>query len=70
MYLTKIKVLCACFKNLLLEYDKQAEQLDLEKDRATNLEHQIDDLTRQLQTSTQQVAYFVTEQIIFMTNMK
>ncbi|EMP40616.1 GRIP and coiled-coil domain-containing protein 2 [Chelonia mydas] len=42
------------YKNLLLEYDKQAEQLDLEKDRATNLEHQIDDLTRQLQTSTQQ----------------
>ncbi|TFK09348.1 tumor necrosis factor receptor superfamily member 10B-like [Platysternon megacephalum] len=42
------------YKNLLLEYDKQAEQLDLEKDRATNLEHQMDDLTRQLQTSTQQ----------------
>ncbi|XP_043365692.1 GRIP and coiled-coil domain-containing protein 2 isoform X2 [Dermochelys coriacea] len=42
------------YKNLLLEYDKQAEQLDLEKDRATNLEHQMDDLRRQLQTSTQQ----------------
>nr|XP_023959718.1 GRIP and coiled-coil domain-containing protein 2 isoform X2 [Chrysemys picta bellii] len=42
------------YKNLLLEYDKQAEQLDLEKDRATNLEHQMDGLTRQLQTSTQQ----------------
>ncbi|XP_077670379.1 GRIP and coiled-coil domain-containing protein 2 isoform X2 [Eretmochelys imbricata] len=42
------------YKNLLLEYDKQAEQLDLEKERATNLEHQTDDLTRQLQTSTQQ----------------
>ncbi|XP_044856652.1 GRIP and coiled-coil domain-containing protein 2 [Mauremys mutica] len=42
------------YKNLLLEYDKQAEQLDLEKDRANNLEHQMDDLTRQLQTSTQQ----------------
>uniref|UniRef100_A0A8C3H936 GRIP and coiled-coil domain containing 2 n=1 Tax=Chrysemys picta bellii TaxID=8478 RepID=A0A8C3H936_CHRPI len=44
------------YKNLLLEYDKQAEQLDLEKDRATNLEHQMDGLTRQLQTSTQQDA--------------
>uniref|UniRef100_A0A8C3XRQ3 GRIP and coiled-coil domain containing 2 n=1 Tax=Chelydra serpentina TaxID=8475 RepID=A0A8C3XRQ3_CHESE len=42
------------YKNLLLEYDKQAEQLDLEKDRATNLERQMDDLSRQLQTSTQQ----------------
>ncbi|XP_048712441.1 GRIP and coiled-coil domain-containing protein 2 isoform X1 [Caretta caretta] len=42
------------YKNLLLEYDKQAEQLDLEKERATSLEHQTDDLTRQLQTSTQQ----------------
>ncbi|XP_030425342.1 GRIP and coiled-coil domain-containing protein 2 isoform X3 [Gopherus evgoodei] len=42
------------YKNLLLEYDKQAEQLDLEKDRANNLEHQMDDLTRQLQTSIQQ----------------
>ncbi|XP_050777479.1 GRIP and coiled-coil domain-containing protein 2 isoform X3 [Gopherus flavomarginatus] len=42
------------YKNLLLEYDKQAEQLDLEKDRANNLEHQMDDLTRQLETSTQQ----------------
>ncbi|KAM7182209.1 GRIP and coiled-coil domain-containing protein 2 isoform 2-T2 [Macrochelys suwanniensis] len=42
------------YKNFLLEYDKQAEQLDLEKDRATNLERQMDDLSRQLQTSTQQ----------------
>ncbi|XP_006114615.2 GRIP and coiled-coil domain-containing protein 2 isoform X2 [Pelodiscus sinensis] len=42
------------YKNLLLEYDKQAEQLDLEKDRSSNLEHQMDDLTRQLQTSMQQ----------------
>ncbi|XP_067419717.1 GRIP and coiled-coil domain-containing protein 2 isoform X2 [Emydura macquarii macquarii] len=42
------------YKNLLLEYDKQAEQLDLEKDRANNLEHQMDHLTKQLQTSAQQ----------------
>ncbi|NXJ65422.1 GCC2 protein, partial [Rostratula benghalensis] len=41
-------------KNLLMEYDKQGEQLDSEKSRASNLEHQIDDLTRQLQMSSQQ----------------
>ncbi|NXP27993.1 GCC2 protein, partial [Scytalopus superciliaris] len=41
-------------KNLLMEYDKQGEQLDSEKDRANNLERQIDDLTRQLQVSSQQ----------------
>ncbi|NXT75962.1 GCC2 protein, partial [Zapornia atra] len=41
-------------KNLLMEYDKQGEQLDSEKERAHNLECQIDDLTRQLQVSSQQ----------------
>ncbi|NXH25618.1 GCC2 protein, partial [Myiagra hebetior] len=41
-------------KNLLMEYDKQGEQLDSEKDRANNLERQIDDLTRQLQMSSEQ----------------
>ncbi|NXW71251.1 GCC2 protein, partial [Hirundo rustica] len=41
-------------KNLLLEYDKQGEQLDSEKGRANNLERQIDDLTRQLQASSEQ----------------
>ncbi|NXE00043.1 GCC2 protein, partial [Chaetorhynchus papuensis] len=41
-------------KNLLVEYDKQGEQLDSEKGRATNLERQIDDLTRQLQVSYEQ----------------
>ncbi|NXD85690.1 GCC2 protein, partial [Halcyon senegalensis] len=41
-------------KNLLMEYDKQGEQLDSEKGRANNLERQIDDLTRQLQMSSQQ----------------
>ncbi|NXD67114.1 GCC2 protein, partial [Eolophus roseicapillus] len=41
-------------KNLLMEYDKQGEQLDSEKGRANNLERQIEDLTRQLQVSSQQ----------------
>ncbi|NXD23238.1 GCC2 protein, partial [Spelaeornis formosus] len=41
-------------KNLLMEYDKQGEQLDCEKGRANNLERQIDDLTRQLQVSSEQ----------------
>ncbi|KAM9021439.1 GRIP and coiled-coil domain-containing protein 2 isoform 1-T1 [Ara ararauna] len=42
------------YKNLLIEYDKQGEQLDSEKGRANNLERQIEDLTRQLQVSSQQ----------------
>ncbi|NXH63010.1 GCC2 protein, partial [Rhabdornis inornatus] len=41
-------------KNLLMEYDKQGEQLDSEKGRANNLERQLDDLTRQLQVSSEQ----------------
>ncbi|NXQ88846.1 GCC2 protein, partial [Nyctibius grandis] len=41
-------------KNLLMEYDKQGEQLDSEKGRANNLERQMDDITRQLQVSLQQ----------------
>ncbi|XP_058699672.1 GRIP and coiled-coil domain-containing protein 2 [Poecile atricapillus] len=42
------------YKNLLIEYDKQGEELDSEKGRANNLERQIDDLTRQLQVSSEQ----------------
>ncbi|KAM9203850.1 GRIP and coiled-coil domain-containing protein 2 [Mergus octosetaceus] len=42
------------YKNLLMEYDKQGEELDSEKARAINLERQLDDLTRQLQVSSQQ----------------
>uniref|UniRef100_A0A8C3Q1D9 GRIP and coiled-coil domain containing 2 n=1 Tax=Chrysolophus pictus TaxID=9089 RepID=A0A8C3Q1D9_CHRPC len=42
------------YKNLLMEYDKQGEELDSEKGRANSLERQIDDLTRQLQLSSQQ----------------
>ncbi|NWI67564.1 GCC2 protein, partial [Todus mexicanus] len=41
-------------KNLLMEYDKQGEELDSEKGRANNLERRVDDLTRQLQVSSQQ----------------
>ncbi|XP_004764405.1 GRIP and coiled-coil domain-containing protein 2 isoform X1 [Mustela putorius furo] len=40
------------YKNLLLEYDKQSEQLDVEKERANTFEHHIEDLTRQLRNST------------------
>lgn len=50
------KITCA-FKNLLLEYDKQAEQLDFQKTRARNFERQIDDLTKQLENSVQQVFF-------------
>ncbi|XP_037662875.1 GRIP and coiled-coil domain-containing protein 2 [Choloepus didactylus] len=39
------------YKNLLLEYDKQSEQLDMEKERARNFEHQVEDLTKQLRNS-------------------
>ncbi|KAF6108878.1 GRIP and coiled-coil domain containing 2 [Phyllostomus discolor] len=42
------------YKNLLLEYDKQSEQLDIEKERTNNFEHHIEELTRQLRTSTSQ----------------
>lgn len=48
--------MCVCVKNLLMEYDKQGEELDSEKARAINLERQLDDLTRQLQVSSQQVS--------------
>uniref|UniRef100_A0A669QW98 GRIP and coiled-coil domain containing 2 n=1 Tax=Phasianus colchicus TaxID=9054 RepID=A0A669QW98_PHACC len=44
------------YKNLLMEYDKQGEELDSERGRANSLERQIDDLTRQLQLSSQQVS--------------
>ncbi|XP_006883889.1 PREDICTED: GRIP and coiled-coil domain-containing protein 2 [Elephantulus edwardii] len=42
------------YKNLLLEYDKQSEQLDMEKERSSNFEHLIEDLTKQLRNSTLQ----------------
>ncbi|XP_013378245.1 PREDICTED: GRIP and coiled-coil domain-containing protein 2 isoform X1 [Chinchilla lanigera] len=40
------------YKNLLLEYDKQSEQLDMEKERADNFERHVEDLTKQLRNST------------------
>ncbi|XP_030057322.1 GRIP and coiled-coil domain-containing protein 2 [Microcaecilia unicolor] len=36
------------YKNLLLEYEKQAEQLDLERELASNNERQMEDLLKQL----------------------
>nr|XP_010591885.1 GRIP and coiled-coil domain-containing protein 2 isoform X1 [Loxodonta africana] len=40
------------YKNLSLEYDKQSEQLDVEKERANNFERHVEDLTKQLRNST------------------
>ncbi|XP_031296869.2 GRIP and coiled-coil domain-containing protein 2 isoform X1 [Camelus dromedarius] len=40
------------YKNLLIEYDKQSEQLDIEKERASNSEHRVEDLTKQLRNLT------------------
>ncbi|XP_023439968.2 GRIP and coiled-coil domain-containing protein 2 isoform X2 [Dasypus novemcinctus] len=40
------------YKNLLLEYEKQSEQLDMEKERASNFEHQVEDLKKELRNST------------------
>ena len=56
-----------CVKNLLMEYDKQGEQLDSEKGRANNLERQIDDLTRQLQVSSQQVSSVCASDLLIIT---
>ncbi|XP_063085793.1 GRIP and coiled-coil domain-containing protein 2 isoform X2 [Cavia porcellus] len=39
------------YKSLLLEYDKQSEQLDMEKERANNFERLMEDLTKQLRHS-------------------
>ncbi|XP_072899666.1 GRIP and coiled-coil domain-containing protein 2 [Hemitrygon akajei] len=36
------------YKNLLLEYEKQAEKLDMEKERANNCENQVEELTQHL----------------------
>ncbi|XP_040831452.1 GRIP and coiled-coil domain-containing protein 2 [Ochotona curzoniae] len=40
------------YKNLLLEYDKQSEELDVEKERTKNFEQLAEDLTKQLRNST------------------
>uniref|UniRef100_A0A7M4G0T8 GRIP and coiled-coil domain containing 2 n=1 Tax=Crocodylus porosus TaxID=8502 RepID=A0A7M4G0T8_CROPO len=64
------------YKNLLLEYDKQAEQLDSEKDRANNLERQQDllrsaneDLTTRIET-LQSNAKLLEVQILEMQKAK
>ncbi|XP_078514266.1 GRIP and coiled-coil domain-containing protein 2 [Lissotriton helveticus] len=43
------------YKNLLVEYDKQAELLDVAKERAEYSERQIEELTKQLQAAYQQL---------------
>uniref|UniRef100_UPI00398F344F GRIP and coiled-coil domain-containing protein 2 n=1 Tax=Pristiophorus japonicus TaxID=55135 RepID=UPI00398F344F len=42
------------YKNLLLEYEKQAEKLDMEKERAHNCERRVEELTRHLHASLEQ----------------
>lgn len=56
-----------CVKNLLMEYDKQGEQLDSEKGKANYLERQIDDLTRQLQVSSEQVSSLCGSDLLIST---
>ncbi|XP_056412001.1 GRIP and coiled-coil domain-containing protein 2 [Hyla sarda] len=40
------------YRNLLGEYDKQVELLELEKEKVRLAEHQLEDLSRQLRTAT------------------
>ncbi|GCC24572.1 GRIP and coiled-coil domain-containing protein 2 isoform X2 [Chiloscyllium punctatum] len=42
------------YKNLLLEYEKQGEELDMEKSRASNSERQVEELTQHLHACLQQ----------------
>ncbi|XP_007902604.2 LOW QUALITY PROTEIN: GRIP and coiled-coil domain-containing protein 2 [Callorhinchus milii] len=49
------------YKNLLLEYDKQAERLDMEKERANYCELQVEELTRHMQTAIQQQDQLTSE---------
>ncbi|GCB67235.1 hypothetical protein scyTo_0010222 [Scyliorhinus torazame] len=42
------------YKNLLLEYEKQGEKLDTEKERANNSERQVEELTQHLHGCLQQ----------------
>uniref|UniRef100_H3ABR3 GRIP and coiled-coil domain containing 2 n=1 Tax=Latimeria chalumnae TaxID=7897 RepID=H3ABR3_LATCH len=50
------------YKNLLLEYEKQAEQLDTEKERAVTSEREVKELTRQLQAAVQQKEQLTSDQ--------
>ncbi|RXM99128.1 GRIP and coiled-coil domain-containing protein 2 [Acipenser ruthenus] len=49
------------YKNLLAEYDKQTEQLDLEKERADNCDRQIGELTKHLQAAVLQKDQLISE---------
>ncbi|XP_055493071.1 GRIP and coiled-coil domain-containing protein 2 [Leucoraja erinacea] len=49
------------YKNILLEYEKQAEKLDVEKERANNCENQVEELTQHLQACLQQHKQLTSE---------
>ncbi|XP_041128222.1 GRIP and coiled-coil domain-containing protein 2-like [Polyodon spathula] len=49
------------YKNLLAEYDKQTEQLDLEKERGENFDRQIGELTKHLQATVLQKDQLISE---------
>ncbi|XP_041115177.1 GRIP and coiled-coil domain-containing protein 2 [Polyodon spathula] len=49
------------YKNLLAEYDKQTEQLDLEKERGDNCDRQIGELTKHLQATVLQKDQLISE---------
>ncbi|KAK1167847.1 GRIP and coiled-coil domain-containing protein 2-like [Acipenser oxyrinchus oxyrinchus] len=49
------------YKNLLAEYDKQTEQLDLEKERGDNCDRQIGELTKHLQAAVLQKDQLISE---------
>ncbi|XP_062910118.1 GRIP and coiled-coil domain-containing protein 2 [Mobula hypostoma] len=49
------------YKNLLLEYEKQAEKLDMEKERANNCENQVEELTQHLNACLQEHKQLASE---------
>lgn len=46
-------------QNLQLDYDRQTEQLDKEREKVEGAEKQISELTKQLNTAVQQVTHTV-----------
>lgn len=48
--------MCSCVQNLQIDYDRQTEQLDKERDRAEAAEKQMAELTKQLSGAVTQVA--------------
>uniref|UniRef100_A0A8C9TYI8 GRIP and coiled-coil domain containing 2 n=1 Tax=Scleropages formosus TaxID=113540 RepID=A0A8C9TYI8_SCLFO len=58
------------WQNLLVEYDKQAEQLDQERARAEEAERQIGDLTKRLQAAIQQHEQLTSEREDMMAHME